>query len=149
MRITISLSVRIIVLLLGIVLEVSAASEYKILSGCDESAEVRALVLKDSPIEIHFSIAGFPTCYSVTATVDGKQVRGYVLNAGLDAVLAFDKAGTKTRRELLNAPPILAPPLAQIPDPGAHSIDTKKSVDIPVPIKEVPKTQARKDVVPG
>ena len=31
-----------------------------------------------------FSIAGSPVCYSVTATVDGKAVRGYVLDLDLD-----------------------------------------------------------------
>lgn len=142
------LAVRMTVLLLGIAFEVSAASEYKILSECDESANVRANISKDTRLEIHFAIAGAPTCYSVTATVDGKQVRGYVLDAGLDAILAFDKARMKVSRDTFEAPQVLPQPSVQIADPGMNSSSGKKpaAAEKPTeaerPVDEAPKAKA-------
>ena len=63
------LCLRIIVLLLGIALEVFGASEYKILSECNPSSEVRGLIAKDSPVTIHFAIADASVCYSVTSVI--------------------------------------------------------------------------------
>lgn len=138
------LSLRIIVLLLGIALEVSAA-EYRILSGCEDSAEVRANISKDAEIEIHFSIAGSgsSTCYSVTATLDGKRVRGYVLNANLDAVRAFEQSRIKnTQEEIHDALPVVRQPSVPIADLGVNSTDAKKSVDAEPRGKQVPKVKA-------
>jgi hypothetical protein len=134
-----SLLMRNIVLILSLGLDVSAASEYKILSGCDDAGEVRARVSKDSQINIHFSIAGYTTCYSVTVTVDGKQVQGYVLNAGLDAVREFEQARIKTTRDSFNAQVILPQPSVPISDSTVTSTDAQKSVDAELPVKEVPK----------
>jgi hypothetical protein len=127
-----------IVLLFGIALEVSAATEYQIVRECDPASEVRALISKDSPIKIHFAIAGGATCYSVTATVDGMAVRGYVLDRELDAVIAFEKAVTAARQNLSDAPPALAPPTASVPDSAASATDTKKSPGQSEPVKEAP-----------
>ena len=135
-----SLTVRTIVLLLGVALEVSAGSAYRILSECDESAEVRGNISQDARIEIHFAIMGSSTCYSVTAIVDGKQVRGYVIDAGLDAVLAFEKARIKTSRDALNALSVVPQPAAQVVDhPVVNSAGGKTSVDSGKPVKELPK----------
>jgi hypothetical protein len=133
------LSARMIVLLFGIALEASAASQYKLLSSCDESSEVRGLISQDSRITIHFAIASAITCYSVTATVDGKQVRGYVLNPALDGVLAFEKSGMEARSNLINASSVLPPPAEHVPDPAVGSADTKKPVAAPEPAKVAPK----------
>lgn len=144
------LAMRMTVLLLGIALEVSAASEYRILSDCDGSATVRANVSKDTQLEIHFAIAGAPTCYSVTATVDGKQVRGYVLDAGLDAILAFDKARRKVSRDTLEASQVLPQPAVQIADPGANSTSGKKPAAAEKPAEaERPVNEARKAKAPA
>ena len=131
-------SAGMMVLLFGIALEASAASQYKLLSNCDESSEVRGLLSKDSRITIHFAIASAITCYSVTATVDGKQVRGYVLDPALDGVRAFEKAGMEARSNLIEAEPVLPPPAAQIPDPAVGSTETNKPVESPEPAKAAP-----------
>jgi hypothetical protein len=131
--------------MLGVALDVSAASQYKILSECDPSSEVRALIAKDAPLAVHFAIASATTCYSVTATVDGKPVRGYVLDPGLDGVLAFEKAVSQARQNLIEAPQVLPPPVAPATDSVAGPTDTKKSPDAPEPVtpKEAPKPKAK------
>ncbi len=137
--------VRTTVLLLGIALQVSGATQYKILSECDPSSEVRGLIAKDSQIKIHYAIASATTCYSVTSTVEGKQVRGYVMSPELDGVLAFDKSASKSRREIGDTPPPVPPaPVEQTHDPVASATGTKKAPDVPEPPKpEPPKEDPR------
>lgn len=151
MKVVNLLAVRMIflfVLFLGIASEVSAAPEYRILSECDASANVRANISKDAQLQIHFAIAGAPTCYSVTATVEGKQVRGYILDAGLDAIVAFEKSRMKVSREALEAQLALPQPPAKLADPGVKAPDEKKPVaaEKPVeaqkPISVTPKAKA-------
>jgi hypothetical protein len=134
-----ALSARMMVLLFSIALEASAASQYKLLSNCDESSEVHGLLSKDSQITIHFAIASAVTCYSVTATVDGKQVRGYVLDPALDGVLAFEKAGIEARSKIIDAAPTPPSPAEKTPDPAVASTDTKKPVEASEPAKAAPK----------
>ena len=137
-----SLLMRNIVLILSLGLDVRAASEYKILSGCDDAGEVRARVSRDSQINIHFSIAGSNTCYAVTATVGGKQVQGYILNAGLDTVREFEEARIKTTRDSFNAQVIPPQPSVPMSDSTVTSTDAHKSVEAELPVKEVPKVKA-------
>ena len=104
----------------------SAAEQYPILSECDPSADVRARVSQDASLEIHYSISGAPACYSVTALVDGKQIRGYLLDGPLDAIREFEKARTETEREAFRAnpmppPPPPAPPIAVPDSPAAKT----------------------------
>jgi hypothetical protein len=108
---------KLIVLLLGITLELSAVSEVRILSECDEAAEVRANVAKDAEVKVHSSVSSGSPCYSVTATVDGKQVHGYVTDDGLDAVGAFEKARIQSLREALSVAPVPPAPAAVTPPP--------------------------------
>jgi hypothetical protein len=123
--------VKTILVLIGMAVNLSAAAQYKILSECDPSSEVRALIAQDSPLAVHFAIASATTCYSVTANVDGKLVRGYVLEPGLDGVLAFEKAVSQARQNLIEVAPV--------PEPSATAADPKKSPDTPEPVKEAPK----------
>jgi hypothetical protein len=134
---------RMIVLLLGITLEASAASGFRILSECDEAAEVRAHIAKDAQVEIHSSVSGGSPCYSVTATVEGKQIHGYVIDSGLDAVLAFEKAKTQSLREALSAAPVPpSPPATTPPPPPAQSTTSgSNAADAAKPAKEVPKSK--------
>jgi hypothetical protein len=141
------LSVRIVVLLLGVTLEVSAASGYRILSACDDSAEVRANVSKDAEVKINFSITGSSACYSVTATVDGKQIRGYVLDGVLDAVLTFEKARIKASRDTLNAPPVPPAPSEAVP-PAQIAAPSVKSTDDANAAKEAPKVKKAVEPLP-
>jgi hypothetical protein len=83
--------------------------QYALLSECDSSAEVLAQISKDSPLDIRFAIGGSPTCYSVTATVGGKQIRGYVIAPGLDAIAAFERARAEYEREAWRPVVVIAP----------------------------------------
>ena len=127
-----------IVFLLVIALQASAAAGFRIVSACDEFAEVRANIPKDAPLQIHSSIGGGSPCYSVTATVEGKQVQGYVTDSNLDAVLAFERANAEFSRKALSAPlapptpPAAAPPTQSAPPPST-------AADAAKPVKEVPK----------
>jgi hypothetical protein len=71
--------------------------------------------------------------------VEGKQVRGYVLDPNLDGIVAFEKAGIEARRNIIDAPPVSLPPPEQIPDPAMSSSGTKKPEEIPEPAKVAPK----------
>ncbi len=151
MKVVNLLAVRTIVLFLGIAFDVSAAAEYRILSECDASASVRANISKETQLQIHFAIAGATTCYSVTATVDGKEVRGYVLNAGLDSIAAFEKSRMKVSREALEAQQALPQPAAKIADPGMNATDgekpaaAEKPAEPQKPVSPAPKAKAPAD----
>jgi hypothetical protein len=135
-----------IVLLLGMTLNTFAASEIRILSECDEAAEVRAHVAKDAPVEVRSSISAGSPCYSVSAAIDGKQINGYVIDDGLDAVAAFEKAKNQSLRDALSAPPVVpapppAPPApASAPDAKAGAAESS-SVGAAAAPKEAPKSK--------
>jgi hypothetical protein len=127
-----------IVLLLVVALQAYAASGFRIVSTCDESAEVRANIQKDAQLKIHSSVGGGSPCYSVTATVEGKQVQGYVIDRSLDAVVAFEKANAEFSRKALIA--IQAPPSPPAEAPATQSAPSASTAaDTAKPVKEVPK----------
>jgi hypothetical protein len=110
------------------------APRYRILSECDpEAAEVRAEPAKNSRLEVRYAIPGSPTCYSVTGSVDGTQVSGYILGRGLDAVEAFESRRAAAERAAFRAaaPPVPAEPVlaAQAPlKPPPAKTAVKKEV---------------------
>ena len=126
--------------LIGLAMQAPPAPHYRILSECDPSAEVRAEIQQNTPMAIGFSIAGSPACYSVTATVGGKQIHGYVLDRSLDAIQAFDKARVADEREAFSRPPVPAPP----PAPPAETADSKKQES--KPSKETVGKEQKKEV---
>jgi hypothetical protein len=143
------LSQRTILVLLGAALQVSAAPADQLLSECDSSSGVLAQLSRDSQITVRFAVAGATTCYSVTAMVDGKPVRGYVLDKTLDGVLAFEKTVSEARQNLIEAPAFIPPPAAPVPDPApstasADKISTdKKPTDTAEPVKQAPKPKGK------
>jgi hypothetical protein len=116
-------SLNLITVLLNLGLQAPADAPYQILSECDGSSAVRAQVSRDTPLEIRYSIAGAPTCYSVTATVDGREIKGYVLDATLEAVQGFEKARADAEREAFKLSPA-PPPLLPAPKPAAAASDS-------------------------
>lgn len=128
-----------IVLLLVAGIQASAASGFRIVSACDESAELRANIQKDSQLKIHSSVGGGPPCYAVTATIDGKQVDGYVIDSSLDAVVAFEKANAEFSRKALSVMPAPPSPPAVVPPPPPPAPPGSHAADMPRPAKEVPK----------
>lgn len=133
---------QMIVPLLVFALEASAASEFRILSACDESAELRVNIQQDTQLQIHSSVSGGSLCYSVTATVEGKQVHGYVIDGRLDSVVAFEKEKTKFLRSTLSVPlgspsPPNVTPQAQSETLHATEVDTAKPAkEVPIPHKQ-------------
>lgn len=100
----------IVAFLIGITLQVSEAPRERILSACDKSAGVLAEVASNAAVEVRYSVAGTLTCYSVSVTVEGKQVRGFVLDRGLAAVQLFEKARVENERETFRVAPLPSSP---------------------------------------
>jgi len=62
-------------------------------SGCEARDEVVAPLPKGAPVEIRFAMSGpTETCYKVSATVDGKQLQGYLPASALTGLEEFEKA---------------------------------------------------------
>ena len=119
-----------------------ADSQYKILSECDRSSNLRAEIAQDAALKIHFAITGAPTCYSVTTMVDGKEIKGYLLDGTPDAVREFEKSRADAERDAFKAIPMPAPPSPPPPAPkpadAAPSSSTADSAskDAPKPPKK-------------
>ena len=134
-----------IVFLISLALEAPPTTPYRILSGCDPAAQLRGEVARNTPLEIGFSIAGARACYSVTATVDGKPVHGYVLDLDLDAVREFEKARVAVEREAFSAAPPVPSTPAPAPSVGSPGVpdprDSAKEESKPPkdPLKKTPK----------
>lgn len=82
---------------------------------CSESAPVLATLSRSAPAEVRSSVAGYSkTCYAVTAEVNGKSVKGYVLGDGLDAVADFERQRAAVAASIADvAPaPVAAPSVA-------------------------------------
>jgi AhpC/TSA family len=75
---------------------------------------VLATLAAGATVEVRSSIAGnAQACYAVTAVVDGKTIRGYVLGNGLNAVADFE------RQRAANATATLTPAAPVEPVPAA------------------------------
>lgn len=61
-------------------------------SGCDPTAETLATVPAGTPVEIRFRLSDGSDCYKVSASVDGRNVMGYVPGSGLSGLDTFEKA---------------------------------------------------------
>jgi hypothetical protein len=111
---------------------------YRIYSSCDEGSDVRAEIQKETPLTVQFSVAGDSPCYSVAGTVDGKAVRGYVLDATLDSVRAFDGARVKNDKASFEAIELAAVNSAPKTDPAKAKEGVAKTD--PKPAKKDPPT---------
>ncbi len=62
-------------------------------SGCEARDEVVAALPKGAPVEIRFAMSGpTETCYKVSATMDGKQLQGYLPASSLTGLEEFERA---------------------------------------------------------
>jgi hypothetical protein len=78
------------------------------------------------PVQVRFSLAQAPqTCYAVTAQVEGKPVKGYVLGSGLKAVADFENA--RPIPVPVVAAPVAPPSVAAIPEPKNPPVATQPS----------------------
>jgi hypothetical protein len=97
-------------LILGFAIQAPAPASVPVLSFCDATAAVIAQAPREVAMKVHFAIAGSPTCYLATMTIDGREVRGYVLDRRLDAVIAFERSRVATEQAAFKAPQYIAPP---------------------------------------
>jgi hypothetical protein len=112
----------LIALMIGVALQTPAPASIAVMSECDASSDVVAQAPRDAAFEVHYSIAGAPTCYLVTGTLQGKPVRGFVLDRQIDSVVAFEKSRVQTEQTAFKAPPLI-----EAPAPPADPVKTADS----------------------
>lgn len=88
----------------------AAAPGVTIRSGCDAMEAILATVPAGTPIVVHSAVADGSVCYSVTAEHEGRMLNGYVADASLPAVTAFENARRAAFREALIARQSPVPP---------------------------------------
>jgi peroxiredoxin len=112
--------------IVGFACSTFAAAPVEIRSGCDATEAITATVPASTPIRVHSAVADGSLCYSVTAELEGRVLNGYVLDANLPAVVAFEnerraafrEAATAKPGPIASAAPAAAPPapLTRFPD---------------------------------
>jgi hypothetical protein len=122
--------------MLGIALQGAAPTTVPVLSACDPSSESIAQVPLDAAMEVHYSIAGAPSCYQVTLTANGNAVRGYVFDPRLDALVAFEKSRLQTEQTAFRTPPPV--PASQATPPKTVIADAKPAPE-KKPVRKGPK----------
>src|ERR1700738_216406 len=60
-------------------------------SGCEASDETIASLPSGTPVEVRFRLADGSDCFKISATVDGKNIVGYLPSSALTGVDRFDK----------------------------------------------------------
>jgi AhpC/TSA family len=83
-----------------------------LLESCSEPQHVLATLRPGDNVRVRASVAGeVQTCYGVTAVIDGRTIKGYILDKTIPAVADFE-------RQRSAAPPVAdAPPPAKVADP--------------------------------
>lgn len=70
----------------------SVKSDAPLRTGCSDDDPVVAQLQAGQAVSVRFSIAGGAPCYKVAATVDGKEIQGYLPAANLTGLDQFDQA---------------------------------------------------------
>jgi hypothetical protein len=87
-----------------------------LIDDCSESARVLTDLAANASVDVRSSIAGAKkVCYAVTAVVDGKTIRGYVLGNDLDAVAEFERQRAAAAASIVNIDPAV-PSRPKTPD---------------------------------
>jgi len=104
-------------------------------SGCDPTDAIAATVPDSTPIRVRSAVADGSLCYLVTAEHEGRVLNGYVLDANLPAIVAFETARRAAFREAMiarlspaaDAAPAEAPPvtLTRFPDFETRDLNGK------------------------
>jgi peroxiredoxin len=99
----------------------AAAADLALLASCSSDAEKIATIQSSDPLQVGYSMAGeSQMCYSVTVTVNGKAVKGYVLGAAHPTIAEFEREARTHVPEIPPPPPPLpAAPTAQATAPAA------------------------------
>ena len=90
-----------------------------LLEDCSDPQQVLATIRPGDSVRVRTSRAGdAQTCYGVTAVIDGKQVKGYVLGRSLPAVVEFENQRSTAAAVGEAAPPAkAADPVTPPPQP--------------------------------
>ena len=137
----------LIALMIGVAFQTPAPASVAVLSECDASSDVVAQAPRDAALEVHYSIAGAPTCYLVTGTLQGKPVRGFVLDRQVDSVVAFEKSRVQTEQTAFKAPPVIdapAPPADPVKPADSAKTDATvaaKAAETKKPAPKRPKVE--------
>jgi hypothetical protein len=92
-----------------------------LIDDCSAPSHVIATLAAGDPVQVRFSLAQAPqTCYAVTAEVEGKPVKGYVLGPGLKAIADFESGR-----------PIPVAPVAAVPTPAVAAAPLVAPVPAP------------------
>ncbi|MDX1982687.1 MAG: hypothetical protein SFV51_20620 [Bryobacteraceae bacterium] len=111
---------------LGLLLAISSAvlnTGSTLRNGCDSDAETVAVLPAGAAVEVRSSISGGAgTCYKVAASLDGRQVTGYVPAKAVGNSEAFEQARRGARGFGVSEPvPAPAPVAAKVPGSNAAS----------------------------
>jgi peroxiredoxin len=99
----------ICLLLLGVAQ--ATAADFPILEECSAQAPVRATIAAGDPLQVHFGVdQDEGRCYSVTATKNGQNVKGYLMGADHPAVVMFLKRREEVATQRVGPPPPPSPP---------------------------------------
>jgi peroxiredoxin len=89
----------------------AAPAGLPLLGGCDDANDVKATIQKSDAVRVRFSMAGSgQECYSVSATVDGRTVDGYLLGAEHPAIAEFERMRSRQPAIMPYVPPPPPPP---------------------------------------
>jgi hypothetical protein len=124
--------------MLGIAVQNPAPANAPVLSECDTSSDIVAKTPLDAAIEVHYAIAGAPSCYQITLTINGQVMRGYVFDPRLDAVAAFEKSRLETEQAAFKAK-LYIPPLPAALQPPRTAVAVAKPVPEKKPLPKTPK----------
>ena len=95
----------------------------QLLASCDDTTDVKATIRTTDAVQVHSSLAGSgQQCYSVTASVDGQELRGYVLGAGHPAIVEYERVRARQ--------PVIMPYIPPPPAPQPVSLAGFRGVDL-------------------
>ena len=106
---------RFLLLLAGAVGFAQTPDRVALLASCDDSNDIKATVRMTDTVQVHSSLAeSGQECFSVSATIDGQVVRGYILGDRHPAILDYERVRAKQ--------PVIMP---YVPPPAAPAEDAK------------------------
>ena len=109
-----------------------------LLGSCDDTNDVKAAIRSTDTVQVHSSLAGSgQECYSVTVSIDGQEMRGYVLGTGHPAIAEYERVRARQPVIMPYVPPPLPPPEdpkaakpAEPPAPQPVSMAGFRAVDL-------------------
>jgi peroxiredoxin len=109
-------------LLAPVMMAQAPASRLPLLASCEDANDVKVTIQKSDAVRVRFSMAGSgQDCYSVSASVDGRVVDGYLLGADHPAIAEFERMRSRQPAIMPYVPPPPPPPETGKPSAAALS----------------------------